>query len=188
MRKISTLLLIIVCGLFSAFTFIIGGGSIYSGNKGSMKINSNGASGKINAESKQLTGTLDVTNRTFNMTIPIVSFEGFKSPLQKKHFNEKYMETEKIPGASFKGKIIEEVNFEVDGTYNVRAKGIMKIHGTEKETIVKSKIVIKGGLLNLESSFSILLKDFNIKIPTIIMQKIAEEIFIDVKMDMSPQK
>jgi hypothetical protein len=182
------LLLVILGSFLSAFTYFIGSASMYSGNKGVIKIASNAPLGKIKAESKQLSGVLDLGNRTFTMSIPIVSFEGFNSALQKKHFNEKYMETKKMPEATFKGKIIESINFEEDGTNNVRVKGVMKIHDTEKEMIIKSKVIIKGEQLALESSFSVLLKDFNIKIPTIVMQKIAEEIFVEVKMDMSPQR
>jgi len=80
------------------------------------------------------------------------------------------------------------MNLALPGTYTVRAKGIMSIHGVEKEMIVKSKIVSQGGQLNVESSFTIALKDFHINIPKLVNQKIAEEIFVDVKMDMMPKK
>ena len=50
------------------------------------------------------------------------SFQGFNSPLQKEHFNENYVESDKFPDASFKGKVIEDVDLSKDGTYEVRAK------------------------------------------------------------------
>jgi hypothetical protein len=54
------------------------------------------------------------------------SFQGFNSPLQKEHFNENYVESDKFPEASFKGKIIEDQDLTVDGTYELRAKGISR--------------------------------------------------------------
>ncbi|MGZ4157647.1 MAG: YceI family protein [Bacteroidia bacterium] len=142
----------------------------------------------IKAESKKLSGILDADKRTFAVSIPVNSFEGFNGPLQKEHFSEDYLESDKIPKAVFKGKIIEEVNLALPGTYTVRAKGTMNIHGVDKEMIIKSKIISGAGQITVESLFTITLKDFKINIPKIVNQKIAEEIAIDVKMDMGLKK
>ena len=42
----------------------------------------------IQASSRELAGVINCENLTFAYTIPINSFEGFNSPLQKEHFRE----------------------------------------------------------------------------------------------------
>ena len=54
--------------------------------------------------------------------------------------------------------------------------------------IIKSTITVKAGQINVVSSFKVALKDFDINVPNIINQKIAPEIAVDVKMDLSPKK
>jgi len=139
----------------------------------------------IKASSSQLRGILDPSRRTFAFVIPSKSFEGFNSPLQQVHFSENYMEAARFPEASFKGKIIEQVNFDSEGEFQVRAKGALLIHGVEQERIIKVKIRNVKGVLYVNSTFSILLQEHNITIPKVVNQKIAEEIFITVTMEMT---
>ena len=100
--------------------------------------------------------------------------------MQRDHFNEKYMESDKYPNASFKGKIIEKVDFFTDGVYEVRAKGDLEIHGQKQTRIIKSKITIKNGIISIETDFTVLLSDYNIAVPGIIREKIASEIDVRV--------
>lgn len=173
--------------MFSSFNHLPTAG-IYSSSNGEVTFTSDAPLEIIKAESKKLAGVLDANKRTFAFTIAMKSFEGFNSPLQKEHFNEKYMESDKIPNATFKGKIIEEFDVNTSGTYAVRAKGSMNIHGVEKEMIIKTTILVKQEQVSITSDFKILLKDFKITIPQILNQKIAEEIAVNVKMDMAEKK
>lgn len=159
--------------------------AIFRAKTGKVSFVSNAPLEKIKASSNKLYGVIDPNKRIFNFAIPISSFDGFNSPLQKEHFNENYLESQKLPKAFFKGKIIEEVDLLKEGTYNVRAKGMLNIHGIEKEYIIKSKIVASPNKINIESNFNILLNDFGIKIPKVVNQKIAEEITVAINIDMS---
>lgn len=138
----------------------------------------------IKASSNQLRGVLDPVKRNFEFVIPSTSFVGFNSPLQQVHFYENYIEAQKYPESTFTGKIIEQVDFSTDGDYQVRAKGILKIHGIEQERIIKIRIRLNKGVLVATSDFSVLLKEYNITIPRVVYQKIAEEIFIHVNVEM----
>jgi polyisoprenoid-binding protein YceI len=97
------------------------------------------------------------------------------------------METEKYTEATFKGKIIEDIDFSKNGSFSVRAKGVFTIHGTEKEKIVKVKIVIKDNEIKVETSFEVPLEDHNIKIPKVVNQKIASVIMVEVKATLKPK-
>ncbi|GAB5554672.1 MAG: hypothetical protein Sapg2KO_42630 [Saprospiraceae bacterium] len=90
------------------------------------------------------------------------------------------MESSIYPEAKFVGNIIEDLDFRKEGTFTVRAKGKLTIHGVTRERIIKSTIKIQSGILQINANFSVLLEDHNIMIPKIVNQKIAEEIQIQI--------
>lgn len=141
----------------------------------------------IRAQSNKTIGALDLSNKNVVFAIDIDSFEGFNSGLQREHFRENYMETDKYPRATFKGKIIEDVDWTKTGSTMVRAKGTFNIHGAEKERIVKVKLNIKEKEIQVESDFEVPLEDHNIKIPKVVNQKIASVIMVEVRAILKPK-
>jgi polyisoprenoid-binding protein YceI len=137
----------------------------------------------IKASSDKVVGLLNPSTNQFAFSILIESFQGFNGNLQRSHFNENYMESNKFPKATFTGKIIEQVDMAVEGTYEVRAKGDLTIHGEAQPRIIKAKITIKkdGDGAMVESEFTVPLIDHNIRIPKIVSQKIATEILVSLK-------
>ncbi len=138
----------------------------------------------IKAASGDARGLIDPTTHQFAFSVEVKSFKGFNSALQREHFNEKYMESEKFPKASFSGKIIEHVDFSKDGTYDIRAKGDLDIHGVKQTRIIKGKITIHNGSLLVNAQFTVPLSDHNISIPSIVSQKIATEIQVQFEASM----
>jgi polyisoprenoid-binding protein YceI len=94
------------------------------------------------------------------------------------------MESDKYPAASFKGKIIDEVDFKKDGIYEVRVKGDLDIHGKVQTRIVKVKITVNNKKANIDATFIVPLVDHNISIPSIVSEKIATEIEVNVNATM----
>ena len=135
----------------------------------------------IKAQSSKTNGVIDATTKNVAFSVTIESFNGFNSALQKEHFLENYLEAHKYKTADFKGKIIEDIDFAKIGTYTVRAKGILNIHGTSKEKIIKVKIIVKDKEVEVDSAFDLSLAEHNIKIPKIVNQKIASVITVLVK-------
>ena len=135
----------------------------------------------IKASSNQLKGVINPADKTFAFSVKVNALEGFNSPLQKEHFNENYLESKQFPYATFTGKIIEKIDFNQIGQFEVRAKGLLTVHGESRERIIKSKLIIKPEEAHIESTFSVLLDDYQISIPRIVNQKIAEEIKIRVE-------
>lgn len=158
---------------------------IYKTYKGSVKISSDAPLEIIKASSHDLRGVIDAEKRTFAFSINNLSITGFNSPLQQQHFYENYIEAQKYPVSTFDGKIIEQVDLSKDGVYTIRAKGILNIHGVEKERIIKSSLRIKNGVFFVSSQFTILLSEHNITIPRVVNQKIAEEIKIIVDAEFA---
>ncbi len=112
-------------------------------------------------------------------SIPIKEFE-FDKALMKEHFNEKYLESEKFPKATFAGKVSgfsKETSVEQAAT----AKGKMTIHGVSREIEVPGVITMEGGRLVVKAVFKIKLADYEVKIPRLLWKNIAEE--VEVKID-----
>ena len=159
--------------------------NIYFTRSGEISFKSDAPLELITASSSEVRGVIDTEKNTFAFSVPVKSFQGFNSPLQKEHFNENYMESDKYPTATFSGKIIEDVNYNVDGVHTVRAKGILTVHGVEHERIIKSELTIKNGIINITGNFIVLLEEHNIKIPKIVFQKISPEIQVEIKAQLA---
>lgn len=144
-----------------------------------------------NIEAKNNKGTcvLDAKTGAVEMQILLKAFE-FERALMQEHFNENYVESDKYPKSTFKGSIsnIASIDFSKDGTYPVEMKGTLTIHGVTKNITPKSKIVIKGGKVNALTSFTILLADYNIDIPSVVADKISRTVKIDANMWLDPLK
>ncbi len=161
---------------------------LYQASEGNVKFLSDAPLELIKAQSSKLTGLLKITDRSFAFAIPMNSFEGFNSDLQKTHFNENYVESVKFPLASFEGKIIEDVDLTMPGEYDIRGKGKFVIHGVEQIRIIKCHIAVLKGRISINSKFSVLLADHNIKIPSVVSKKITEEISVEMNTILVPKK
>lgn len=156
----------------------------YVGKNGKVKFTSDAPLELIEAASNKLSGVLDPQNNQFAFQIKINTFEGFNSDLQKGHFNENYMESSKFPKATFTGKLIEQIDLEKDGRYQVRAKGKLNIHGVEQVRIIKVTLTVANGKINARSKFTVPLTDHDITVPKIVYQKIATEIDVSINIDL----
>jgi hypothetical protein len=177
--------LILLVLLLTSFSF---DDNIYYTNNGKVNFTSEAPLEIIKASSNKLAGILNIVDKEFVFTVPMKSFEGFNSPLQKVHFNENYIESDKFPDAKFKGKIIEDFNLSQPGSYKIRAKGKFSIHGKENPMTIRCDIEITKNEIQVSSLFSVLLKDHDIEIPTIVNQKLAEKIDVVVKFILKPKK
>ena len=139
----------------------------------------------IKAQSHDVKGIISPTTKSFAFSMNINSFEGFNSDIQQTHFLENYLEWKKYPQATFTGKLIEDVPFDTPGTYSVRAKGYLTIHGISKERIIRGTIVVKKDGGHLDTDFSIPVSDHGITIPKIVQQKISDDIKVKVNMDFT---
>jgi polyisoprenoid-binding protein YceI len=139
----------------------------------------------IKASSDLMEGAINLADGSFVFTIDNKTFKGFNSSLQQEHFYENYMEVQKYPFSSFKGRIIEEIETESREEQVVRAKGTLDIHGRQQERIIKGTLRINGDKVIVHADFTVPLEDHNIKIPRIVYQKIAEIIEVSISAELT---
>ena len=141
----------------------------------------------IKGDNNQVASVLDISTGDMVFQVLIKSFH-FDRALMEEHFNENYMESDKFPKSTFKGKItnLPSVNFSKDGTYNVIVEGELTIRDVTNKISTKGTIeVIKGGI-NANSKFSISPEDYKINIPGVVKEKINENLEVTVTMKYSP--
>lgn len=137
----------------------------------------------IKADNRQGSFILDAAKGEVAAVVLIKSFE-FKNSLMQEHFNDNYMESEKFPKSTFTGKItnIQEVQFDKNGTYDVKVSGQLTIHGVTKEIAEPGKLSVKGDAVIIESTFFVALADFGIKNDRV--KNIAERIEVTVNAEL----
>lgn len=141
----------------------------------------------ITGVNKSVTTAIDASKGDIAFSMQIKAFE-FKSQLMQDHFNENYMESEKYPKSTFKGKIVnlDKVNFSKDGTYKVKVKGELEIHGVKnKDVEANGEIIVKGSDLEVTSDFVVKMEDYKINIPSVVKDKLASKANIKVNCKYS---
>lgn len=108
----------------------------------------------------------------------------FKSAFMQEHYNENYVESEKYPYATFKGKVKETIDYSKDGIYNVNMEGTLDMHGVALPRTITGTISVKGGSITMESKFDVKVADHKIKVPSLYVEKIAEVVQVTFHADM----
>lgn len=141
----------------------------------------------IDAHSDKGTSVLNTTTGDVAFAVPIRSFK-FEKSLMQEHFNENYLESDKYPQASFKGKLNTIPDVSKDGTYPVTATGVFEVHGVKQNRTIPGKITVSKGDVSLTSEFMVACKDHKVEIPKLVFQNIAETIRINVSAVYTPYK
>lgn len=143
----------------------------------------------IDAVNNEVSSVINTQNGEMVFAVLMKGFH-FQRALMEEHFNENYVESDKYPKATFKGKItnLSTVNFTADGNYKVKVSGDLTIHGVTKKTDADGTITVKGGKISAISKFSVKIKDYNISIPSVVKDKISEDIDIVVDCKYEAKK
>lgn len=138
----------------------------------------------IEAHTEKVVSVINPTAKTVAFKVFINTFE-FPNKLMQEHFNEKYMESDKFPMATYAAKINEDIDLTKDGVYKVTTTGKLTMHGVTKDRTIPGVITVKNGKINITSEFKVALKDHNITIPELVFNNIAEVIDVKVNIDFN---
>lgn len=141
----------------------------------------------IEAHSKSAGAILNTETGAIAFKVPIKSFK-FPNNLMEEHFNENYLESEKFPDATFSGKMEPLIDMSKPGTYPVKAKGKLKIHGVEVDREFTGTMVVNTNqTAELKSEMDVPLADHKIERPQLVMVKIADKIAVKVDFILKPR-
>jgi hypothetical protein len=141
----------------------------------------------IKADNNQVASVLDISTGDLVFQVLVKSFH-FDRALMEEHFNENYMESDKIPKSTFKGKItnISSVDFKKNGIYEVIVEGDLTIHDVTNKISAKGTLEVISGGINANSKFNIAPEDYKINIPGVVREKIQKNLEVTVTMKYSP--
>lgn len=144
---------------------------------------------EIEGKNKTVTAVVDSKTGALQFAVQMKGFE-FEKQLMQQHFNENYVESDKFPKAEFKGVITDnsDINYEKDGTYTAKVKGKLTIHGVTRDVETSGTLKVNGGKIDASTTFNVLISDYNIKIPSIVKDKVSNSIRITVDCDLEPLK
>ena len=134
----------------------------------------------ITAINNKVKSIFDSETGQIVFSVTMTGFE-FEKSLMQEHFNEKYLESDKYPKATFNGTII---GFEVNKMNpDVEAEGELEIHGVKNRVKVRGKLDFIGDNLIMHSIFMVKLVDYKITVPKLMFQNIAEEIEVTIDIE-----
>jgi polyisoprenoid-binding protein YceI len=173
-------LFIITC-LTSSTTF----GQLFSTQSGETSFFSETPVENISGVNKTVGAIFNTSTKEIAVSMKMTSFD-FPNKLMQEHFNENYIESDKFPTGVFKGKIVEDIDFSKNGTYDVTAKGQLTLHGVTQAREIKGKLIVDNQKITLTSNFDVKLVDHKIDVPKLVFSKIAEVIAVKSKYIFNP--
>ena len=139
----------------------------------------------IKAINNQVSCVLDRNNGQFAFQIPIKAF-AFKNALMQEHFNESYLESDIYPKAVFKGKVLGWNNIELSkDSLEVFIEGDLTMHGETNQIKQSGLMWLSSGSIRGECIFDVKLVDYNVKVPKIVSENIAEIIKVRVRVELN---
>jgi len=141
----------------------------------------------IKGDNNQVASVLDISTGDVVFQVLIKSFH-FDRALMEEHFNENYMESDKFPKSTFKGKItnLSSVSFSKNGTYDVTVEGDLMIHDVTNKISTKGTLEVVPGGINANAKFNIVPEDYKIAIPGVVREKINKDLAVTVSMKYAP--
>ena len=111
-----------------------------------------------------------------------VAINTFKFPksLMQEHFNSDYLESDKYPHATFKGKIQEHPDLTKNGTYPITVTGVLDVHNVKQNRTIPGTLTVNNGTITMKSEFMVKCVDHHIDIPRLVFHNIAESIKMNV--------
>jgi len=137
----------------------------------------------VEALNTQVGAVIDLEKGAIAFQIQMRAFH-FEIALMEEHFNENYVETELYPKATFSG-VFKKLPTDLSIQQELVVVGTIDFHGVQKEMEIPVSIVVKEGVLQGDAKFNLRCSDFNIEIPKIVSDKLANTIQVSVKASLN---
>ncbi|MBC7399348.1 MAG: YceI family protein [Mucilaginibacter sp.] len=112
-------------------------------------------------------------------SVPITTFK-FPKSLMEEHFNSDYLESDKYPRATFKGKIKEQPDLTKNGSYPITIVGELDVHNVKQNRTIQGNLTVNNGVITMTAEFMVKCADHHIEIPRLVFHNIAESIKMNV--------
>jgi polyisoprenoid-binding protein YceI len=177
-------LLISLVSLFAMLSAT--GQNLYKAENGKARFFSEALMEDIEATTTKAIAAMNDSNGDVAVRIPIKSFV-FDKSLMREHFNENYLESQKYPDATFKGKIEEKISLAAGESKVVNLKGNLLIHGVSQPRNIQVNLKTNADkTVTATGKFNVTVADHKVKIPSIVFQNIAEVVEVTFEFILKP--
>lgn len=155
----------------------------YATKTGSLKFEATvDAVEEIAAENKNTSAILESSTGDIAVLTLMKGFR-FKVALMEEHFNENYVESDKFPKATFKGKVEDFDASKLSATAKAfKISGDLTLHGKTQKVTVNAKISKSGDKITITGNFDIKAQDFAIEIPKLVSNKVSDKIKVSFNL------
>ena len=138
----------------------------------------------VAAQHQSVSAVLNTNTGQLAVLVLVTGFR-FEIALMEEHFNENYIESEVYPKAVLKGEI-KDFDFSAinAGKTAFQFSGSLEIHGVVQVFDTELQLSKADQDLLLSAHFALNPKDFNIAIPKIVANKIADEVWVTVQLSL----
>lgn len=166
-------------GVITGFLFFVSSlnAQILSFDHGKIEFYTGTVVSDIEAVSEKSEVSLNTETGDVAVTINIESFE-FEYDLMQEHFNEEYMESEKFPQSTFKGKISQDISKGVENEMEVDVEGKLTIHGVGNGIKFKANLSALDDFTVVKVKIPVVFKDYGIDDPSILTKSVAKDVEI----------
>jgi len=182
MNRYIEVIICVGCLLISAAFY----GQKYSTRNGNLKFEATVPSfEEVAGENKSASAVLDAPKGDIAVLALMKGFR-FKVALMEEHFNENYVESDKFPKATFKGKIegldVTKLSAEAK-TFNIT--GDLTLHGKTKKVTDAAKISKSGDNIIITGNFIVKPADFDIEIPKVVSNKVSDKVTVAYNLSLA---
>lgn len=159
----------------------------YMTQTGTIKFFSEAPMENIEAINNQVSSVVNTENGDIAFSLLMKAFT-FEKALMQEHFNEKYIESDQFPKATFRGKIenFDNAALSTEAT-EVIISGKLTIHGQTNDISITATLAkTDKGLIIGHCVFDINVADYKITIPSAVTDNIATS--IETTVDLSYEK
>jgi hypothetical protein len=173
--------------LFTLFSLSTIAQSRYITRPGHISFFSKAPLENIEAHNYQANSIFDIEKGELAFSVLMRGFQ-FEKALMQEHFNENFIESHIHPRASFTGKILdyEQVNLAEGVENRVSVAGELTIRGITKQITAEGTMQRKGKNIVARSTFPATVSDYEIRIPAVVRNNIAEVVDVTVDILLEP--
>lgn len=140
---------------------------------------------EVAGENKTASAALDTSTGDLAVLTLMKGFR-FKVALMEEHFNENYVESDKYPKATFKGKVegLDVSKLTATGA-NYTISGDLTLHGKTKKVTDTAKITKSGDKIVITGEFEVTPGDFDIDVPATVSKKVSQKVKITYTLTLA---
>lgn len=161
---------------------------IYITRSGQVSFFSKAPLERIEAVNNEVSSILNTETGEIVFAVLIKGFR-FEKALMEEHFNENYLESDKLPKSTFQGKItnLANIDFQKEGNFPAIVEGDLTIHGVKQRITSSGTITVAGGKITINAAFKVRLADFEVERPALVGDKIAEIVDVSLRCHYDPR-